>query len=196
MKAQYSAIYWALITVLVGCSLFFTYRVVTFKTGLTAGSRGLSIESGTAATFVKAIDGDEIAVQVGEDNFIVRILGIKAFDPAVNDPQLAGLAAQSVAFINRQLAGRTPTLTFTEFKTDRRKRVLAHVEIDDLDVGRQMVAEGLALVYTLYPFGRMSQYLEVETQARAAGTGLWGNPVAVERSELLKILWEQERSDV
>jgi len=198
MRAHYNALYWGIITVLVVCSLFFTYHVVTFKKGLTAGAGDIRVASGDTVTFVKAIDGDEIAVQAGDANFVVRILGIKAFDPTVNDPQMAGIAARSVAYLDRRLSGRRPSLEFSAFKTDRRKRVLAYVVVEGEDLGRQMVAEGLALVYTLYPFDRMVRYQEIEDRARKEKIGLWGNPVAVERADLLKVIWEQEqeKSDV
>ena len=118
MRAHYNIFYWSMIIILFSLSFFFTYRIISFKLSLTLASGSLSVKSGTEVEFVKAIDGDEIAVKTENQNFIVRILGIKSFDPTVNDPYVAGIAQQGFSFLIKQFAGKKLTLRFIEFKSD------------------------------------------------------------------------------
>ena len=53
---------------------------------------------------------------------------------------------------------------------DRYRRVVARCESDGLDLGRQLVADGLARDYTRYSHGR---YLTDEARARRGRLGIW-----------------------
>lgn len=196
MRAHYNIFYWSMIIILFSLSFFFTYRIISFKLSLTLASGSLSVKSGTEVEFVKAIDGDEIAVKTENQNFIVRILGIKSFDPTVNDPYVAGITQQGLSFLIKQFAGKKLTLRFIEFKLDDKNRLLSYIECGGKDIGLEMIKNGMALVYIRYPFERMAFYLVEEKKARVAKKGLWGNKVTTERAKKLKIIWEQERSDV
>lgn len=195
MKVTNNFFYWLLIAILLGFATFFTYRVNSFKKSLTEVSEEIVLESGAEVDFFKAVDGDEIAVSLENENFVVRILGIKSFDPTVNDPQVAGIAQQSLAFLSNQLQGKKLILTFETFLKDSKQRVLAYVEVDGQDIGFEMVKKGMSIVYNRYPFSKMEPYLAEENQAREAKTGLWGHELTATRAEQLKILWEQQREN-
>ncbi len=63
MRAHYNIFYWSMIIILFSLSFFFIYRIISFKLSLTLASGSFSVKSGTEVEFVKAIDGDEIAVK-------------------------------------------------------------------------------------------------------------------------------------
>lgn len=192
MKAQYSSLYWIIIVILLGLSLYFTIQIVSFQSGLKAGSESLEMKSGAVADFSMAIDGDEVVLKLNDNNITVRILGIKAFDPTANDPFIRDIAGRAVAYLQTRLKGNAVMLEFAEFKLDAHRRVLAYLKQEETDIGLEMVKKGMVIVYTLYPFDRMQAYLDAEKEARQSGKGLWSNPTAFERAEKLKRIWEQE----
>jgi endonuclease YncB( thermonuclease family) len=57
-----------------------------------------------------------------------------------------------------------------EVDVDRYGRTVGRCEADGVDLGRQLVAEGLARDYTRYSRGR---YLDEEARARRSRLGMW-----------------------
>ncbi len=57
-----------------------------------------------------------------------------------------------------------------------------------------MIARGLSLAYTKYPFSRMSPYLLAQEKARQDKEGLWADRQLALRSGQLKSLWDAERT--
>lgn len=55
-----------------------------------------------------------------------------------------------------------------------------------------MVRRGLVLVYTVYPFGSMSMYLQEQAKAKADRVGLWSEPDVAKRAELLSREWSRQ----
>ena len=90
---------------------------------------------------------------------------------------------------------RDVTIRFDEFKQDRTGRVLAYLEINDKDIGQELVREGLVVVYTRYPFSRMTQYEGAEVEAQSRRAGLWANEKAVARVNGWKGSWEAKLQD-
>ena len=56
-----------------------------------------------------------------------------------------------------------------------------------------MVAKGLVLTYTKFPFSRIGAYLMAEDAAREGRLGLWADARLAERSRQLRRVWEAER---
>ncbi|MFC1746629.1 thermonuclease family protein [Candidatus Riflebacteria bacterium] len=189
MRINYEAFFWGIIIYLFCTSTFFTIRVTLFKKKLTSAGKKFELKSGTGVKFERAIDGDEIAVSHENQNFIVRILGIKSFDPTVNESGIAVIARQGLAYLDNGLKGKNLVLNFTKFTRDKKNRVLAYVESDGIDIGLQMVKKGITVVYTLHPFSRMDNYLSLEKQAMKASTGLWGNKETKKRALAWQISW-------
>lgn len=193
-KIRHNLAYMAFLTILIACSAFFTYRVEAFRARTSKARLTATISSGTEVAVERVIDGDEISVRSAEDrSFLVRLLGIKSFEPGANDPDVGIFGRSAVAFLEQKLAGETARVEFEEFKTDRSGRLLAYVRLGDEDVGRSLIERGLTLVYTEYPFSREAEYLQVQTGARHANRGLWGTPKAAQRAEALFETWAAER---
>lgn len=183
---------WLITGVFLGVSIYFTLEVNHFKNKLNRSSKNLSFSSGVQVEVAKVIDGDEISVSYGKKQFVVRILGIKSFNPNVNDPKIQNIAYASLQFLNKELAKQKIELKFKKFMQDSRNRVLAYVEKNGKDIGLQMVQKGLSLVFTRYPFSRMTSYLSVEKVAIRNKTGLWGITAVAKRSKDLKKVWAKE----
>jgi endonuclease YncB( thermonuclease family) len=192
-----NSVYGFIVAVLLGMSLFFGINVESRKRQWQTEKKGVEVASGAAVTVVQIIDGDEVSVSAEDGStFVVRILGIKAFDPKVNDPGLSEVGNAAVRHLEQvtKRAGAV-TVEYDEKKMDRAGRLLAYLRADDRDVGEYLVREGHVLAYTRYPFSREQQYLAVEVEAKTRARGLWGIPKATIRAEALKGTWEAQRKD-
>jgi endonuclease YncB( thermonuclease family) len=158
-----------------------------------------SFAEGDQVLITDAIDGDEVAVTKDDGaRTVVRVLGIKSFDPTVTDLYLAQYGTICFDFLKAQFVGRRATLHLDRTKADASGRLLAYLEAETdgsttRDLGLTLVREGLSLVYTRYDFDRMQSYLTAETEAREAQHGLWGNENASRRALALKQRWTEER---
>jgi endonuclease YncB( thermonuclease family) len=73
---------------------------------------------------------------------------------------------------------------------DRYGRTIETLYVDDQDIGLRLIKEGLAMVYTVYPFPGMSLYLQEQELARAGRRGLWANSEATSRALALIREWQ------
>ena len=73
---------------------------------------------------------------------------------------------------------------------DRYGRYLAVLYVEDQDVGLRLVREGLALVYTVFPFPGMAFYLQEQELARAGRRGLWANAEMTAYASSLMHEWQ------
>jgi micrococcal nuclease len=71
--------------------------------------------------------------------------------------------------------GQLVSLAYPESCTDRYDRLLAYVNVADVDVNRKLIDEGLACVLYIPPDGadRKDELLAAQEKARLAGKGLW-----------------------
>ena len=183
------------IVAVMSVSGYFTYRVEEMR-GRGAKARITeSIAANTEVTVVDVIDGDELVARAaGGENFVVRILGIKSFDPVANDPHTGVFGHSAFVYLDSTVKGQSAQLEFDSFQKDKRGRVLAYVNHGGVDVGKELVTRGLSLAYVKYPFAREPAYRLAQAEARDAQAGLWGSPRAVQRAEALVQTWEAVRS--
>jgi endonuclease YncB( thermonuclease family) len=80
-------------------------------------------------------------------------------------------------------------LEFDEFKVDSSERLLSYIRINSVDIGEDMILEGLTLAFPKYPFSRINQYLRAQRTAREAKKGIWGNARLEKRAIDLQKLW-------
>lgn len=184
---------WSLIIVGAVAATFFTVRVQAFKAAQAEARRTVDVKDGDPLLVGRVMDGDELEGDVGGKRIIVRILGIKSFDPTTDDPRTRAIAGDAVRYLEGRLSGTAVILRFDELKWDDDKRLLAYLQVGDSDVGEDMVRSGLTLVYTRYPFSREGRYRKAQRAARETRRGVWGIPVLVERALTLDALWIDQR---
>ena len=190
-----NVVYWTVVLALLACSLFFVVDVQLRKKSWQSDKQ-LQVKSGEAVEILKVIDGDEVSVKHQHGTFVVRLLGVKSFNPSANEPGLSGLGAQTVQALERILDTKKPiTVHFKEFKQDKAKRLLAYIHVGDVDVGERLVKGGFSVAYTRYPFSRENAYLAAELEAQREAKGLWANEKAVSRVHGWKGSWDAQRQD-
>ncbi|MBX6321797.1 MAG: thermonuclease family protein, partial [Rhodospirillaceae bacterium] len=80
--------------------------------------------------------------------------------------------------LSRLVAGQTERLGYGGRREDRHGRLLAHLWVDGVWVQGEMLARGLARVSTLPDARALGRdMLAREAEARAAGRGLWAEPI-------------------
>ena len=142
-----------------------------------------------------AIDGDEIKIAKNDGSHtVVRIVGIQS-----NSIQTQW-GGQCFDYIKNHFVGKTAKifLNSKKDKADKTGRVLAYVHIEAdgqfiRDIGLELVAEGLVIVYTKYDFTRIKDYLQDEGTAENQKKGLWGDTDAAKRAKAFKLSWQQAR---
>jgi micrococcal nuclease len=131
-----------------------------------------------SARVERVVDGDTIAVRIGDEQERVRYLGIDT--PETVKPNAPvdcwGPAASA---LNKQLvrAGESLTLQFDRELRDRYGRLLAYVyrTRDALFVNARLVNDGAARTLSIRPnTAHAVELARLQSAARAAGRGLWG----------------------
>lgn len=185
-------LFWSLIAALLGASVYFGARAEHRRRAVQA-QRGATVENGDLVEYVRAVDGDSLVVaNEADDRVSVRLLGVDAFDPDGKDAA-AMTGKLAVQTLEKWLADEPARVALHSTPKDRHGRYLAELYVGERNVGLGLVEEGLALVYTKYPFPAMNAYLDAQQAARSAREGLWANEDLVGRAELLSKQWRRQR---
>lgn len=125
---------------------------------------GCGADAPSTSGEVRVVDGDTLDV----DGERVRLIGINAPE---RGECLADAAAERLLEL---VADGTLVLIADRSDRDDFDRLLRFVEVDGVDVGEALVAEGLALARAYPPdTGRDDRYATAGTRARARSVGVW-----------------------
>jgi micrococcal nuclease len=184
-----TTLFWGCITLLLSASFFYGFNANKMRRSL-HGSEG-KVNSGDVVTLERVIDGDSVIVaQEGQKPASIRILGIKTLDASIEKDVVTPYGQAAVDTLKRLMANRSVRILLHSTPKDRYGRYIAMLYVDDQDIGLHLVKEGLALVYTVYPFPTMSFYLQEQELARAGRRGLWANTEVTSRALALIREWQ------
>lgn len=121
-------------------------------------------------------DGDTIDVQRGSDKEIVRFIGMDT--PETHDPRkpLQCYGPQAAAHTKTLLEHKYVQLVADPEDSDRDKygRILRYVYLPNGElVNAELVRDGYAFAYVVFPFSKIDQFKALQSQAKAANVGLW-----------------------
>ena len=183
-------IFWSLIAVLVGASVFFALGAEEQR----REGRGaeVSLEGGEVVSLEEVVDGDTLLVRTAAGAQVsVRLLGVKSFDTKLEKDVTKTYGQTAMDALRRSLEGKPIRVLPHSTPKDKYGRSIATLFVDERDVGLELVKEGLALAYTVYPFPTMQMYLKEQELARSDRRGLWDNPDAVLRADALSAEWRK-----
>ncbi|MEW6665178.1 MAG: thermonuclease family protein [Thermodesulfobacteriota bacterium] len=184
-----SLVYWLCIAGLLSASLFYGFS--TEKVRRSVLREGGKIENGSIVSLVRVIDGDTVlAAQEGQKPATIRILGIKTFDTKIEKDIGSPYGKSAMDLIELLTRGRPIRVLLHSTPKDRHGRTIAVLYADEQDVGLRLIRDGLALVYTVYPFPAMSLYLNEQDLARNERRGLWANSEVAARAMTLFREWQ------
>jgi micrococcal nuclease len=188
-KDLQTTLFWGCIALLLAASLFYGINANRMRRSL-LGSEG-KVNSGDVVALERVIDGDSVTVvQEGQKPASIRILGIKTFEAGIEKDIVAPYGQAAVDTLNRLMANRSVRVLLHSPPKDKHGRYIAMLYVDDQDIGLRLIKEGLALVYTVYPFPAMSFYLQEQELARAGRRGLWANTEVASRALALIREWQ------
>jgi micrococcal nuclease len=135
----------------------------------------LSAQPGLAPVLYD-IDGDTIVVKLAGRDETVRFIG--ADTPETHDPrkpvQCFGLAAAT--HTKSLVTGKSVRLAVDPSDSDRDKygRLLRYVYLPDGTLlNAELIRDGYAFAYTVFPFSKLDEFQALETEARDNNRGLW-----------------------
>jgi endonuclease YncB( thermonuclease family) len=134
-----------------------------------------TIENLVQARVVRVIDGDTIDVEINDEEYRVRYIGIDTPELG-RDDRAPECFAQAARDKNIELvANRSVWLESDVSDVDQYGRLLRYVYVGEVLVNAALVAEGYANTFTLPPdVARAGLFRDLERTAREAERGLWG----------------------
>jgi len=182
-----------------GC--FFLVGAVRFKSVIGASAPERFATDDTVR-IVDVIDGDELLITNADGaRTVLRLLGIKSFNPTVSDPTLSEYGRICFNYLKGLTLDQDARLEISAKGIDDEGRLLGtlHLEGGDgkwtVDVAGDLIQKGYTLVYTKYDFERMDQYLGIQRAAKEQKAGLWSDPKIASRAESMVSVWTRERVD-
>ncbi len=132
-------------------------------------------ENLTEVTVTRVIDGDTIEVLVDGESYRVRYIGIDAPETGSGYTAFEWLSTEATLINESLVGGRTVHLETDVSDTDRYDRLLRYVWVGDTLVNEVLVRLGYARSVAYPPDTRYQDILdEAQSEARAAGVGIWG----------------------
>ena len=125
---------------------------------------------------VKIADGDTLTLLVDSKQLKIRLSDIDTPERKQPFGTKAKQALPDLAFSRRAQV--------VEVTVDRYGRIVGRVYVDDVDVNRELMAQGFAWVYRRYSDD--AELVELEAQAKEKGLGLWAEPNPI-------LPWEWQR---
>ncbi len=134
--------------------------------------RGAASQS---AVVIRAVDGDTIDVQIGDQVDTVRLLGIDTPETHHPTKPVQCFGPEAAAFTKSRLEGQTVVLEDDVEPRDIYDRRLAYVYLDGKRFNDELIKNGYARLLIIPPNGSHSRaMLAEELEAKRNGVGLWG----------------------
>lgn len=143
------------------------------------GGSGDLAPGGTATARVeRVVDGDTIAVRIGDRDERVRYIGVDTPETVKPNTPVQCFGEAAHALNERLVGGGRVTLRFDRELRDRYGRLLAYVYRDGDErrsVNAQLVRAGAARTLEIRPnTSHAAELSRLQAAARNAGKGLWG----------------------
>ncbi len=128
------------------------------------------------AHVTRDVDGDTINVQIAGQNETVRFIGLDT--PETHDPRKPVQCFGEIAAAHTKslLEGKNVRLEPDPADSDRDKyhRLLRYVYLPDGTlVNADLIRDGYAFAYTIFPFTKLDEFRTLEADARNNNRGLW-----------------------
>jgi endonuclease YncB( thermonuclease family) len=130
------------------------------------------------------VDGDTITVDMDGHDETIRFIGIDTPETHKPNTPVQCYGPEAAAYTKATIGNNRVRLQADGLDTnrDRYGRLLRYVYLPDGTLLEdKLVSEGYAFAYTQFPFEKKQQFVDEQSQAKAAGKGLWSAcTVAVE----------------
>jgi endonuclease YncB( thermonuclease family) len=191
----WNGLFWLLTLSQLGFAAFFATQAELDLAAVigVADDAPLAIQSGDLVRVELVLNGDEVVIERDARRARLRMIGIRSFDPVVNEREITAFGNASVNFLEQWVLHQEVTVMLGGTQRDVHGRYLGVLVRGDVDVNRRMVEEGISMVYTEYATDMESVYLSTEIAARSARRGIWGVKKATARILGLRQQWSSLR---
>ena len=124
----------------------------------------------------RVVDGDTLVLA---NRHRVRLIGADTPEAVKPNHPVEPWGPKATEFTRRFVAGGEVRIQFDGPRKDKYDRYLAHVSVGDRMLEVELIRAGLATAETGYSYSSAmkARFLEAQSQARAAGRGIWsGQP--------------------
>jgi len=143
------------------------------------------------ALVTEVIDGDTIEVQIGEQRYKVRYIGIDTPETKHPEKPVEWMGPEAAAKNEELVGGKLVRLEKDVSETDKYGRLLRYVWVGDMMVNAELVRLGFAQVSTYPPDVKyVDLFLKLQQEAREARRGLWRpapKPVAIVQGDRVNV---------
>lgn len=136
------------------------------STGATPADHGTTVPAGTSAAVARVLDGDSLVVTLDSEEREVRLIGINA-------PEGSECFGDEARTSLEQLAGTGPVILVADGEeTDQYGRLLRYLFVDGLNINRELLARGAAIVLQ-GEHSANAEFAATSDRAATNGRGLW-----------------------
>ncbi|MBU1017775.1 lamin tail domain-containing protein [Patescibacteria group bacterium] len=128
---------------------------------------------GMNARVLKIIDGDTLEVEIDNESFKIRLIGVdtpETVHPFLEEEEFGKEASD---YLKNLLANQTVVLEFDETTMDTYNRLLAYVYLRGIFINAEIIKNGFGEAYTDYPFRYLDEFVQYEQSAKEKRLGLW-----------------------
>lgn len=136
------------------------------------------------AHVASVIDGDTIVVRMPNTRpETVRLIGIDAPETVHPKKPVGCYGPEASAHLKELLTGKDIILERKpDEDRDKYHRLLRYVRFQGVDLDAQLIREGYAKNYAVFPHPRSKQYKALQQEAKREKKGLWGKCASFARS--------------
>lgn len=133
------------------------------------------IQATETATIIRIVDGDTVDVLLNRKKERVRIIGIDAPESVAPQREIECYGPEASEYLKKILPMQSQVQLLPEPKDnrDRYGRLLRYIELEQIDVGAQMIQAGYAKSYRKFSHPRKRAYSSLENTAFDSRLGLW-----------------------
>lgn len=133
------------------------------------------IQATETATVIRIVDGDTVDVLLNRKKERVRIIGIDAPESVAPTRAIECYGPEASDYLKKILPMQSQVQLLPEPKDnrDRYGRLLRYIELEQVDVGAQMIQDGYAKSYRKFSHPRKRAYSSLENVASKNLLGLW-----------------------
>lgn len=158
-----------MLLVLLGIGIFLALRLSHLDLGLERSQPGLY-------RVLKFNDGDTIEVDMNGTTETVRFIGVDTPETHKPDTPVQCYGPDAAAYTKQLIGNQKVRLEADPLNTnrDRYGRLLRYIYLpDNTLVEQKLISEGYGFAYTYFPSSKNAEFSAHESQAKAAGKGLW-----------------------
>jgi micrococcal nuclease len=164
----------SLLTLLIALAIF----VAQSQGWLSSAGQGVMTAQPGMYAIDHFVDGDTIAVQMGDKVETIRFIGIDTLETHKPNTPVQCYGPAAAAYTKSRIGSGRVRLVSDSLSTnrDRYNRLLRYVYLPDgTNLNQQIVANGYGFYYPYFPFSKSIEFSSDEQTAIAAHKGLWTN---------------------